>query len=86
MNKSSTIQTRVDPKLKSNAMRIFEKLHLTMSDAITLFLTQVTLKNGLPFEVRIPNELTQETLRKSELGKELHSVENTDQLFKELNS
>lgn len=86
MNKSTTIQTRVDPKLKSEAISIFGKLNLTMSDAISLFLRQVILRNGLPFEVRVPNEITQETLNKTELGKELHSVENADQLFKELNS
>jgi antitoxin component of RelBE/YafQ-DinJ toxin-antitoxin module len=42
----------------------------------------------IPFELRlpeIPNELTAETLHKSELGEELHEVGSVDELFTELN-
>jgi DNA-damage-inducible protein J len=86
MNKSATIQTRIDPKLKNSASKIFEKLNISMSEAISLFLTQVTLRNGLPFEIRIPNQLTEETLLKSERGEDLHSVKDSGELFQELNS
>jgi DNA-damage-inducible protein J len=85
MNKSATIQTRIDPKVKSQAQKILNKLNITMSEAITLFLTQVSLNKGLPFEIKIPNELTEETLRKSENGEELRQAANVKQLFKELN-
>jgi len=57
-----------------------------MSEAISLFLTQVSLTKGIPFEIIIPNELTEETLRKSENGEELHEVSDVNQLLEELKS
>ncbi|MBL1212867.1 MAG: type II toxin-antitoxin system RelB/DinJ family antitoxin [Ignavibacteriae bacterium] len=84
MNKSATIQARIDPSVKKKAQRIFSKLNITMSEAISLFLTQVSLNKGIPFEIKIPNELTEETLLKSENGEELHQAKNPKQLFKEL--
>lgn len=86
MNKSATIQARIDPRVKNNAQKILNKLNITMSEAISIFLTQVSLSKGIPFEIKIPNELTEETLAKSEMGTELHTVSDVKQLFKELNS
>ncbi len=86
MNKSATIQARIDPSVKIKAQRILNKLNISMSEAITIFLTQVSLTKGIPFEIKIPNELTEETLRKAENGEELHEVPDVKQLFKELNS
>ncbi|MGD8782524.1 MAG: type II toxin-antitoxin system RelB/DinJ family antitoxin [Ignavibacteria bacterium] len=82
MNKSATIQARIDPSVKSEAQKILNKLNISMSEAISIFLTQVSLNKGIPFEVKIPNKLTEETLRKSENGEELHEVSDTKQLFK----
>jgi len=86
MGKTSTIQARIDPEVKNEAQNIFRKLNITMSEAISLFLTQVTLKKGIPFEIKVPSEITEETLKKSEEGQELHKVSNIDQLFQELDS
>ena len=86
MNKSATIQDRIDPNVKNKAQRILKKLNISMSEAISIFLTQVSLTKGIPFEIKIPNELTKETLRKAENGEELHEVPDVNQLFKELNS
>ncbi len=86
MNKSATIQARIDPKIKNNAKKILNKLNLSMSEAISIFLTQVSLNKGIPFEIKIPNQLTEETLRKSEEGLELHKVSDKKELFKELNN
>jgi DNA-damage-inducible protein J len=57
-----------------------------MSEAISIFLTQVSLNKGVPFEIRIPNELTEETLIKSENGEALHIIPDKTQLFNELNN
>ncbi len=86
MNKSATIQARIDPSVKQKAQKILTKLNISMSEAISLFLTQVTLNKGIPFDIKIPNELTEETLLKSEAGLELHSVLDKKQLFKELHN
>jgi len=55
-----------------------------MSEAISMFLTQVSLNKGIPFDIKIPNELTEETLAKSEAGLELHKVADKKELYKEL--
>ena len=86
MNKSATIQARIDPKVKSKAQKILNKLNISMSEAISIFLTQVSLNKGIPFEIKIPNKLTEETLRKSENGEELNEVSDIKQLFEEINN
>ncbi len=84
MARTATIQARIDPKIKKNAQAILNKLNITMSEAISLYLTQVTLQKKIPFEIEIPNELTAETLRKSEEGEELHTVSSINELMQEL--
>ena len=86
MAKTAIIQARIDPEVKHKAQNIFTKLNITMSEAISLFLTQVTLNKGIPFDIRIPNELTTKTLHDSENGKELHKASDVDELFQELDS
>ena len=86
MSKTATIQARIDPSVKKKAQRIFSQLNLSMSEAISMFLTQVSLNKGIPFEIKIPNRLTEETLLKSENGEALHKVSSTKQLIKELNN
>ena len=86
MAKTSTIQTRVDPEIKRNAQKILSTLNISMSEAISIYLTQITLNKGIPFEIKIPNKLTARTLKESENRKELHKVSGVDELFQELNS
>jgi addiction module RelB/DinJ family antitoxin len=54
MAKSETVYTRLEPSLKADAERVLERLGLTPSEAINIFLNQVVLRKGLPFEVRLP--------------------------------
>ncbi len=86
MAKTATIQTRVDPKIKKRAQNILNTLNISMSEAISMYLSQITLHKGIPFEIKIPNRITAQTLKKSEEGKELHKVANVDELFEELDS
>ncbi|CAQ82286.1 MULTISPECIES: type II toxin-antitoxin system RelB/DinJ family antitoxin [Photorhabdus] len=45
----STIQIRVDEELKKSAYQTFEKLNLSPSDALRLFLRYVVENEKLPF-------------------------------------
>ena len=81
---ATTIQVRLDKKTKSQAQKVFKVLDITMSEAIKLFLRQVALQKGIPFEIKIPNALTDRVLRESEEGIDLHKISNVDQLFEEL--
>jgi len=86
MGKTATIQTRVDPAVKRNAQIILNKLNISMSEAISMYLSQITLHRGIPFEIKIPNEITAKALTDSESGKNLHKVDSVDDLFEELDS
>lgn len=86
MSKTATIQTRVDPAIKKNAQEILKKLNITMSEAISMYLSQISLHRGIPFDLKIPNALTAKTLEESKDRKNLHSVNSVEQLFHELDS
>ncbi len=84
MIKTATIQTRVDPVVKKNAQEVLNKLNITMSEAISMYLSQITLHQGIPFELRIPNDLTAKILTESKKGENMHTVDSVNQLFQEL--
>ena len=58
MGKTGYITARVEPKLKARAARVLATVGVSTTDAITMFLRQVVLRNGIPFEVRVPNAET----------------------------
>ncbi len=68
MTKSGYISARVEPELKKSAEDILRKVGVSTSDAISMFLHQVVLQRGLPFEARLPNKKTQEAVRELESG------------------
>ena len=47
---TATIQIKIDPKLKSDAIKLFDDIGLNLSDAIKLFLKQSINSSSLPFE------------------------------------
>ena len=80
----TTIQVRLDKQTKNQAQKVFRMLDISMSEAIKLFLRQVAFQRGIPFEIKIPNAVTDKALRESEEGIDLHRVSSVDQLFEEL--
>ncbi len=84
MPKTAVISARIDPQLKSNAEAVFKELGLNATQAITLFYKQVELERGLPFLVRIPNDITAEALEKAKKRQELESFNTLDDLFDDL--
>ena len=65
MPKTDTIHMRISPEVKSEADSILSRLGITTADAINVFLNQVILRGGLPFEVRLPTAKS-ETLARIE--------------------
>ena len=54
MEKSATMNLRVNPALKEQAEDILRQLGIPMSTAIDMFLKQITLVGGIPFSVTLP--------------------------------
>ena len=84
MAKTAMIMARIEPDLKTDAEKILKKLGLSTTEAINLFLSQIRLHKGLPFEVKIPNKATLETFKKTDAGKELIKCKDADDMFKRL--
>ncbi len=84
MVKTATISARIDPDLKNRAERVFRELGLSSSQAITLFYKQVELQQGLPFIVRIPNDLTMEALEDARSHSNMESFNTVEDLFDDL--
>ncbi|MGV8080019.1 MAG: type II toxin-antitoxin system RelB/DinJ family antitoxin [Syntrophales bacterium] len=56
----TVIRSRIDASVKLEAQALLEKLGLSMSDAIRLFMHQVVAQKGLPFEIKLPAEAAKE--------------------------
>ena len=84
MIKSAVVSARIDPELKTNAEYIFETLGLTTTQAITMFFKQVELNQGLPFEVRVPNEITMQALEDARVRENIESYNTISDLFEDL--
>ncbi|WP_058912589.1 type II toxin-antitoxin system RelB/DinJ family antitoxin [Entomohabitans teleogrylli] len=52
--KADVVRARIDPAIKEDAERVLEKLGMNMSDAIRIFLTQVSLRQAFPVELKLP--------------------------------
>lgn len=54
MARTSNIFARVEPEIKEQAEQVLEQLGIPMSNAIGLFLRQVVLQRGIPFDMKLP--------------------------------
>lgn len=80
---NTEIRVRISSDLKNQATEVLSQYGLTISDAVRLFLEQVVMRDGLPFEVKIPNTITIAAMKESRklTGKTAESIQ---QLFDEL--
>jgi len=83
MAKEAMIRARIEPQLKGEVESIFQELGLSITDAITLFYQQVRLHRGLPFEVRIPNEITRRTFEDTDAGQVIQ-CQDAQEMFDKL--
>jgi DNA-damage-inducible protein J len=84
MSKTATIRARIEPDLKNEVETILSQLGLTASETIHLLYRQIRLRQALPFEVAIPNELTSKVLRASHAGKNLKHFRSKKDVYADL--
>ncbi len=82
--KTATINVRIEPKTKENAEKIFARLGIGMSDAISMFLKQVIFHRGIPYELRVPNAATRKAIRELRTNKKLKIYHSTTEMFEDL--
>lgn len=84
-------QIRIEESTKKQAMELLEGLGVNLTDAVNMFLKQVILRGGIPFEVKYP-EYTPEVIDAMEEAKRISRDPNIkgytdiDALFEELDS
>jgi DNA-damage-inducible protein J len=82
--KTGTINARVEPKLKKSAEAVLDKIGLSTTDAVTMFLKQLVAQNGLPFEAKIPNRETVRAMRELDRGDGTRHTGDTASLLEAL--
>ena len=55
MPKSSSVYSRIEPELKEQAELVLSQLGISMANAINLYLRQIVLRKGIPFDIRLPH-------------------------------
>ena len=69
-------QIRIDEVTKKQAVELLEGLGLNLSDAVNMFLKQVVLRGGIPFDVKYP-EFKPEVVEAMEEAKRISRDPNT---------
>lgn len=87
--KTSTIHLRVEPAVKADVEKLLDRLGLSTTDAINIFLNQIVLTGGLPFPVKVPqsNEITLAAMKEAEdieKGIIPSKAQSVDEFFKEM--
>ena len=80
MSKTKTISARFEPELKHNSETVLGALGLSITEAVTLFYKQISLQHGLPFDVKIPNDVTIKTLKQVRNREDLTEYGSLDDL------
>ena len=55
--RTANVFTRVDPETKEQAEMILNQLGIPMSNAIGMFLKQIVMHRGIPFEMKLPSSV-----------------------------
>lgn len=93
MEKTATLNLRVNPVVKERAEAVLSRLGVPMSTAIDMYLNQISLTGGIPFSVTLPkvpdainadlmtNEQLHTKLKKGYDDIEAGRVQNADNAF-----
>lgn len=84
MAKSATVRARIEPGLKADVERLFRKIGISTTEAINLFYRQIKLRNGLPFNVVVPNKTTEKVFKDTDINRNLIRCDDTNDMFKKL--
>lgn len=76
MAKTETLHIRVNEKVKTNAEETLDMLGISLSEAVNMFLYQVNLVGGIPFEVKVPAPERIIVKNKEDLYHKLEEAEN----------
>ncbi len=76
MAATTPTQIRIEESTKKQAIELLAGLGLNLSDAVNMFLKQVVLQRGIPFEVKYP-ELKPEVIEAMDEARKISRDPNT---------
>lgn len=68
MAKTTTLHIRVDEKVKNSAAEVVERLGLSLSSAVNIYLNQIAIRREIPFRLSTYPQLNDETIEALEEG------------------
>ncbi len=73
MARTANVFVRVEPEIKEQAGSVLDQLGIPMSNAVGMFLRQIVLQKGIPFEMKLPETepLAYGSLTKKQFDKEI---------------
>lgn len=73
MARTANVFARVEPEIKKQAESVLDQLGIPMSNAVSMFLRQIVLQRGIPFEMKLPRTepLAYGSLTKERFDKEI---------------
>lgn len=74
MEKTATLNLRVNPIVKQRAEQVLSALGIPMSTAIDMYLNQISLTGGIPFAVtlpKVPDSINADSMSVDELNSKL---------------
>lgn len=77
---ANKIRTNVylDLEIKSKAQEVLKHYGMGLSDAFNIFLAQTVLEQGIPFQVKIPNETTKQAIKDARAGVNMSKISLED--------
>ncbi|NOQ46421.1 MAG: type II toxin-antitoxin system RelB/DinJ family antitoxin [Desulfobulbaceae bacterium] len=73
---NTKIQARIDESLKEQGEHILKQIGITTSDLMRMTFRQVVMRQGLPFDVKIPNDDTLESFKEAKDSKKITCYAN----------
>jgi len=84
MPKNASLNIRTTPEIKKEAEVILNDLGLNISSAVNLFLKQVINYKGIPFDLRLPNQETQQAMDDVNNRRNLESADTVEEMFQKI--
>jgi len=82
-NEKTRTNVYLDTEMKKKAQKIFKQYGMGLSDAFNIFLSQSVMEQGIPFQIKIPNDDTARVIQDAREGKNMTKI-TLDELKKEV--
>ena len=76
--KTDFIRVRINPELKISVQKILDKLGVSTTEFITMTYYQALLRQGIPFDVKIPNAETKRAIEDMDKDINISTYANID--------